>query len=174
MARRGRPRGALSWARNPVNFAAHHAKVLLELWLAGVPIQIGPEYNLLPSLMTTDRRLVQPKERERTVPWRIKRVLCRLAIARVVELHRQAQAAAPEIERSLRSAKHKAEAELRRRGWTDERIAAHFKRLQVARKRRAHREFEEPGLTAVLKVVNRKAPDNTLRRKAAERRKAAK
>ena len=85
MARRGRPRGALSWARNPVNFAAHHAKVLLELWLAGVPIQIGPEYNLLPSLMTTDRRLVQPKERERTVPPRIKRVLCRLAIAHVVE-----------------------------------------------------------------------------------------
>jgi len=55
MARRGRPRGALSWARNPVNFAAHHAKVLLELWLAGVPIQIGPQYNLLPSLMTSDR-----------------------------------------------------------------------------------------------------------------------
>ena len=176
MARRGRPRGALSWARNPVNFAAHHAKVLLELWLAGVPIPIGPEYNLLPSLMTTDRRLVQPKERERTVPPKIKRVLCRLAIAHVVELHRQAQAAAPEIERSLRSAKDKAEAELRRQGWTDERIAAHFKRLQIARERRAHREFEVPDLTAVLAAVNRRAPERTLRRKASERkrRKAAK
>jgi hypothetical protein len=150
--------------------------VLLELWLAGVPIQIGPEYNLLPSLMTTDRRLVQPKERKRTVPWRIKRVLCRLAIAHVVELHRQAQAAAPEIERSLRSAKDKAEAELRRQGWTDERIAAHFKRLQIARERRAHREFEVPDLTAVLAAVNRRAPERTLRRKASERkrRKAAK
>jgi hypothetical protein len=150
--------------------------VLLELWLAGVPIQIGPEYNLLPSLMTTDRRLVQPKERERTVPPRIKRVLCRLAIAHVVELHRQAQAAAPEIERSLRSAKDKAEAELRRQGWTDERIAAHFKRLQIARERRAHREFEVPDLTAVLAAVNRRAPERTLRRKASERkrRKAAK
>jgi len=126
--------------------------------------------------MTTDRRLVQPKERERTVPPRIKRVLCRLAIAHVVELHRQAQAAAPEIERSLRSAKHKAEAELRRRGWTDERIAAHFKRLQIARERRAHREFEVPDLTAVLAAVNRRAPERTLRRKASERkrRKAAK
>ena len=150
--------------------------MLLELWLAGVPIQIGPEYNLLPSLMTTDRRLVQPKERERTVPPRIKRVLCRLAIAHVVELHRQAQAAAPEIERSLRSAKDKAEAELRRQGWTDERIAAHFKRLQIARERRAHREFEVPDLTAVLAAVNRRAPERTLRRKASERkrRKAAK
>lgn len=150
--------------------------MLLELWLAGVPIQIGPEYNLLPSLMTTDRRLVQPKERKRTVPWRIKRVLCRLAIAHVVELHRQAQAAAPEIERSLRSAKDKAEAELRRQGWTDERIAAHFKRLQIARERRAHREFEVPDLTAVLAAVNRRAPERTLRRKASERkrRKAAK
>jgi len=150
--------------------------VLLELWLAGVPIQIGPEYNLLPSLMTTDRRLVQPKERERTVPPSIKRVLCRLAIAHVVELHRQAQAAAPEIERSLRSAKDKAEAELRRQGWTDERIAAHFKRLQIARERRAHREFEVPDLTAVLAAVNRRAPERTLRRKASERkrRKAAK
>ena len=149
--------------------------MLLELWLAGVPIQIGPEYNLLPSLMTTDRRLVQPKERKRTVPWRIKRVLCRLAIAHVVELHRQAQAAAPEIERSLRSAKDKAEAELRRQGWTDERIAAHFK-LQIARERRAHREFEVPDLTAVLAAVNRRAPERTLRRKASERkrRKAAK
>ena len=176
MARRGRPREALSWARNPVNFAAHHATVLLELWLAGVPIQIGPEYNLLPSLMTTDRRLVQPKERERTVPPRIKRVLCRLAIAHVVELHRQAHAAAPEIERSLRSAKDKAEAELKRQGWTDERIAAHFKRLQIARERRAHREFEVPDLTAVLAAVNRRAPERTLRRKASERkrRKAAK
>jgi hypothetical protein len=120
--------------------------------------------------MTTDRRLVQPKERERTVPPRIKRVLCRLAIAHVVELHRQAQAAAPEIERSLRSAKDKAEAELRRQGWTDERIAAHFKRLQIARERRAHREFEVPDLTAVLAAVNRRAPERTLRRKASERK----
>src|SRR4029450_1301699 len=120
-------------------------------------------------------RPAPPKERERTVPPRIKRGLCRLAIAHVVELHRQAQAAAPEIERSLRSAKDKAEAELRRQGWTDERIA-HFKRLQIARERRAHREFEVPDLTAVLAAVNRRAPERTLRRKASERKrhKAAK
>ena len=72
--------------------------------------------------------------------------------------------------------KDKAEAELRRQGWTDERIAAHFKRLQIARERRAHREFEVPDLTAVLAAVNRRAPERTLRRKASERkrRKAAK
>jgi hypothetical protein len=177
MPRRGRPPGSTSRLRNPVNIAAHYASTLIECWLAGVPIQIGPEYrDVLPSLMTTDRRLVQPKERERTVPWRIKRLLCRLAIARVMELDQQNQAAALEIERSLRSAKDKAEAELRGQGWPEERIAAHFKRLQIARERRVQREFREPSLNAVLKVVNRKAPDNTLRRKVAERkrRKAAK
>jgi hypothetical protein len=39
MTKRGRPIGARSWWRNPANIAAHHANVLLELWLAGVPEQ---------------------------------------------------------------------------------------------------------------------------------------
>jgi hypothetical protein len=37
-ARAGRPLGATSWSRNLANVAAHHAKVLLELWLAEVPV----------------------------------------------------------------------------------------------------------------------------------------
>jgi hypothetical protein len=38
MTKRGRPPGATSWWRNPNNFAAHHAQVLMELWLAGLPV----------------------------------------------------------------------------------------------------------------------------------------
>jgi hypothetical protein len=171
-----RRRGALSWAHNPVNVAAHHAKVLMEVWLAGQPIQIGPEHDVLPSLITADRWLLQPKDLEqpkkrerKVVPWRIKRVLCRLAIARVVRLHQQTQAAALEIEDSLQRGRDRAEAELRRRGWTDGQIATHFKKLRTARKRRVQREFREPDFGAVLAVVNRKAPARTLRRKAGER-----
>jgi hypothetical protein len=165
----GRPRGALSWAKNSVNFAADYANALIECWLGGVPIQIG-DHQLIPaSRFPVQAPRGQPRKERRTVPWRIKRVLCRLAIARVRRIYQQIQAAAPEIEASLRRGEAKAEAELRRRGWTDERIAAHFKRLQVARKRRVQRGFREPDLGAVLAAVNRRAPDRTLRRKAGER-----
>jgi hypothetical protein len=170
MPRRGRPPGSTSRLRNPVNYAAHHATVLMECWLAGSSIQIGPEYtDVLPSLLTTGRWLVQPKKRERTVPPKIKRLLCKLAIAHVVELDEQSRARAPELEDSARRSKAKAKAELKSRGWTDERIAAWFKKLQVASERRVRREFRVPTVNAVLAVVNRKAPESTLRRRASER-----
>jgi hypothetical protein len=63
MAKRGRPRGATSWWRNSNRVAAHHAQVLMELWLAGLPV-LGVRGN--------------------TVPPKIKRKLCRLAVHAVV------------------------------------------------------------------------------------------
>lgn len=61
----GRPLGATSWWRNLANVAAHHAKVLLEFWLADAPVRCY------------------------TVPPAIKRHLCQLAIAHVTETRRQ-------------------------------------------------------------------------------------
>lgn len=61
----GRPLGSTRWSRNLANVAAHHANVLLELWLAGAPV------------------------RTYTVPPAIKRHLCQLAIAHVTETRRE-------------------------------------------------------------------------------------
>ena len=47
-ARAGRPLGATSWSRNLANIAAHHAKVLLELWLAEVPVLVQVLFRQLP------------------------------------------------------------------------------------------------------------------------------
>jgi len=47
-ARAGRPLGATSWSRNLANVAAHHAKVLLELWLAEVPVLVQVLFRQLP------------------------------------------------------------------------------------------------------------------------------
>jgi len=96
MAKRGRPSGVTSWWRNPNNIAAHHAQVLMELWLAGAPlVEIRvmlsslagrPEYQALIdecwSMIENERRF--------TVPPKIKRKFCRLAVAHVMELHRDA------------------------------------------------------------------------------------
>jgi hypothetical protein len=38
MAKRGRPSGIKSWWHNPNNIAAHYARGLMELWLAGAPV----------------------------------------------------------------------------------------------------------------------------------------
>ena len=61
----GRPLGSTSWWRNPANVAAHHANVLLELWLAVAPVR---RYTVRPA---------------------IKRHLCQLAIAHVTETRRE-------------------------------------------------------------------------------------
>jgi hypothetical protein len=166
MAKRGRPIGATSRLKNPENVVAHYTSHLMECWLAGVPIHIGP-----------DCWLVQPTGRRHTVPQTIQRTLCKLAIAHVVRLHQQSQAAALEIDNSLRRSKAHAEAMLRRQGWTDEQIAAWFKKLQVASGRRVQREFRVPTVKAelvefvkaVLALVERKTPGYTARRKASER-----
>jgi hypothetical protein len=166
MAKRGRPIGATSKLKNPENVVAHYTSHLMECWLAGVPIQIDP-----------DCWLVQPTRRRHTVPQTIQRTLCKLAIAHVVRLHQQTQAAALEIDDSLRRSKAHAGAVLRRQGWTDEQIAAWFKKLQVASGRRVQREFRVPTVKAelvefvkaVLALVERKTPRYTARRKASER-----
>lgn len=166
MAKRGRPIGATSKLKNPENVVAHYTSHLMECWLAGVPIQIDP-----------DCWLVQPTRRRHTVPQTIQRTLCKLAIAHVMRLHQQTQAAALEIDDSLRRSKAHAGAVLRRQGWTDEQIAAWFKKLQVASGRRVQREFRVPTVKAelvefvkaVLALVERKTPRYTARRKASER-----
>ena len=69
----GRPPGTLSWYQNATARCGHQLNALIELWLAGVPIQIAPE-----------RWLVQPTERRYTVPPKIKHVLALTAIRQVV------------------------------------------------------------------------------------------
>ena len=113
-------------------------------------------------------RARRPVELRHTVPKRRKRKLCELAVANVVELHRQEQDAALQIEESLRRSRAGAEAELRHRGWTDEQIAAWVEKLRAAAQRRAVKDFKMPGVDKVLEIANRRAPPiMTLRRKAA-------
>jgi hypothetical protein len=127
----GRPRGATSWGRNLENVAAHHAKVLLELWLAGAPV------------------------RRYTVPPAIKRRLCQLAIAHVMELRRQT---------ILRQWNEAIESDLQRQGYSDGQIA------EIMRRRVPERpHVEPPDIQKVLAIVNRRAPPATLRRKAKDR-----
>jgi len=71
--RSGRRAGATSWWRNPVALAGHHLNVLIEMWLAGVPIKVAP-----------DRLLVPPTERRYTVPPKIMRVLGEFAIGQML------------------------------------------------------------------------------------------
>jgi hypothetical protein len=132
-AKRGRPCGATSWWRNLDNIAAHHANVLLELWLAGAP-----------------------SERRYTVPPKIKRKLCSLAVAHVVELRRD------EI---LRQRAHDGATALRTQGYGDMQIAEIMRRDEPQ-----PIDFEAPDVKKVLKIVNWRAPPAvTLRRKAADR-----
>ena len=39
--RSGRPRGSLSYPKNPTALAGHHLNILIEAWLAGVPIKVN-------------------------------------------------------------------------------------------------------------------------------------
>ena len=61
-----------------------------------------------------------------------------------MELQRQQEDARPQIEASLQRAKSAAETELRRRGWTDEEIAARFKQLSERARKRSKKDFKKP------------------------------
>jgi hypothetical protein len=175
VSRRGRPIGATSWWRNPANIAAHHANVLLELWLAGIP---APEIRVLLLWLAGSpehQALIEECWRGRgnqqrsTVPKPIKRKLCELAVAHVVQVHEDSLAATPQIKELLKRSKAAAAAKLRDRGWTDGEIAVWFNKLEISL-RRGGKDFKTPDLTTVLGIVNRRAPATTLRRKARSRK----
>lgn len=73
MWRAGVRPGSPSWPKNPTALAGNHLNVLIERWLAGVPIQVGP-----------DRWLKPPTERRYTVPPKIKWLLAVMAIRHVM------------------------------------------------------------------------------------------
>jgi hypothetical protein len=155
----GRPVGATSWWRNLTNVAAHHANVLLELWLAGAPM-LGVR-KLLLARNPEDQALVEECWRARgdgrrhTVPPKIKRKLCRLAVAHVAELRRQM---------ILHQCGQATARDLQRQGYSDTQIDAIISRRVPERP-----HVEAPDIEKVLEIVNRRAPPVTLRRKAHER-----
>jgi hypothetical protein len=160
-ARAGRPLGATSWSRNLANVAAHHANVLLELWLAGAPVleirvlllslADKPEHQAL----IEECWRVRGGERRFTVPPKIKQNLCRLAVAYVTEMRRQA---------ILQQCIQATERDLRRQGYSDGQIAEIMSRRVPERP-----HVEPPDIEKVLEIVNRRAPPGTLRRKAKNR-----
>jgi hypothetical protein len=119
VAKRGRPPGATTRWRNPNNFAALHAQTLMELWLAGAPVLVvramlsslagDPEQQALIQACWS-RRGNEPRH---TVPPKIKRQLCRLAVAHTMELQH---------DRILRQRAQASYETLRRQGWTDTQI----------------------------------------------------
>lgn len=162
MSKRGRPSGSTSWWRNPNNIAAHHAQVLIELWLAGAPVLEvrvmllslagSPEYRTLIDECWTK----VDNERRFTVPPKIKRRLCRLAVAHVIELRRDA------VQRRHAQATERA---LTTQGFSDAVTA------EILRRRTMNPvSVEAPDLKKVLAIVNRRAPRETLRRKAVDRK----
>jgi hypothetical protein len=162
MAKRGRPSGVTSWWRNPNNIAAQHAQVLMELWLAGAPaleIRVmlsslagSPEYQALIDECWSKLQ----NERRYTIPPKIKRKLCRLAIAHVMGLHRDAFQ-----RRHARAAKRAVSIQ----GFSAAATAAILRRRTVKQV-----SIRAPDLKKVLEIVNRRAPPSTLRRKAADRK----
>jgi hypothetical protein len=162
MAKRGRPRGTLSWARNLPNVAAHHASILMELWLADVPV-LEIRYLLLSLAGSAEHQALieecwraRENERRFTVPPTIKRKLCRLAIAHVMNIRRYNI-----LQRHLAAE----ETRLRTQGWSNSQIA------EIRSRSGAERIDLEPlDLNKVVEIVNRRAPRTTLRRKAAARK----
>jgi hypothetical protein len=157
----GRPLGATSWWRNLANVAANHANVLLELWLADAPVlQVrvlllsladNPEHQAL----IEECWRAQGGGRRHTVPPKIKRKLCRLAVAHVAELRRQMI-----LHQCLRAT----ERNLRRQGYSDAQIDEIMSRRVPERP-----HVDPPDIEKVLEIVNRHAPPVTLRRKAHDR-----
>jgi hypothetical protein len=157
----GRPLGVTSWWRNLANVAAHHAQVLLELWLAGAPV-VEVRFLLCPLIGNAEHQAVidecwrmRGDERRYTVPAKVKRRLCRLAIAHVVELRRQL------ILRQRTVAVRRA---LQNQGWTDRQIEQ-IQSRQVPR----CPNVDVPELKKVVEIVSRRAPPGTLRRRARDR-----
>jgi hypothetical protein len=74
--RSGRPKGSLSWTKNPASLAGHHLTALIEMWLAG-----------LLEMRVSGRWLEPPTERRHTVPPKVKRVLAAAAIEHVMALY---------------------------------------------------------------------------------------
>jgi hypothetical protein len=134
----------------------------MEAWLAEVPVhQIRV---MLPSLASKPEYqfLIDEcwsklgRQRRFTVPLRIKRDLCRVAIAHVIDLRRDAveRRRAQALERMLTVQGFS-------RAATDEILALRTVRpVSVA----------APDLEKVLTIVNRRAPPGTLRRKAKKRK----
>jgi hypothetical protein len=77
--RSGRRKGSLSWSKTPAALAGHYLNGRIEMWLAGVPIPMRPDWWL-----------VQPTGRRHTVPPKIKRALAQAAIEYVVWLDAKA------------------------------------------------------------------------------------
>jgi hypothetical protein len=160
-SRLGRPLGSTSWWRNLANVAAQHAKVLLELWLAEAPVlevrvlllslAHSPEHQALIDECWRARDI----GRRYTVPPRIKRKLCRLAVAHVVELRRQM---------ILHQCIPATERDLQRQGYSDGQIAE-----IMSRRVPEAPHVEPPDIEKVLEIVNRRARPGTLRRKAKDR-----
>jgi hypothetical protein len=116
----GRRPGSLSWHRNPTALAGQRLNVLIEMWLAGVPIQVAPK-----------RWLAQPTECRHTVPPKIKRVLAEIAIGQV--LGRYPSLRRPGIESVMAWSRRRAPSvSLRRKvgAGTDEREVAYRQRVQ--------------------------------------------
>src|SRR6478672_4030122 len=112
------PAGIAQWTRNPVARCGKRYETLVEMWLAGVPIRVG-----------RDKQIAPPTKLLRTPPPNIKHALAAMAIAEEQELERRQESAAPEIEAALERAQAGAEAEMKKLGYTDAQIAAHFQEL---------------------------------------------
>ena len=74
--RSGRPKGSLSWTKNPAGLARQQLEVFMEMWLAG-----------LLETRVCGRWLEPPTERRYTVPPKMKRVLAAAAIEHVMALY---------------------------------------------------------------------------------------
>ena len=85
--RSGRPQGSFSRFKNPVALFGQHLVSLIEMWRAGVPIQITP-----------DKYLVQPAELGDAAPLKVKATLAELAIQHVLHLHEGHDLKRPQLE----------------------------------------------------------------------------
>ncbi len=134
----GRPLSATSWWRNSNNIAAHHAAILMEMWLAGVPIEaikvlLQPLVNQAQFAGLIDICWSkQPTSRRYTVPKRVKRNLCALAKEYTEALHSaQENALTTDYFRSLNA---RIEANLKDRGVTEAHINAVSRRAEATHK----------------------------------------
>jgi hypothetical protein len=170
MAKPGRPRGTggpTHWLRNPANLGAHYASILIELWLADAPTTEVTKFSWSSEHQAIIEECWNERgdERRYTVPKAIKLKLCELGIAYAMELRRQTEDARPDIETSMQRAKLGAEAELRSRGWSDDKIAGWFKKLAERARKRSKKDIKAPSVEKVFEIVTRRAPALTLRRK---------